>query len=177
MYRLREIEKKDLWIINQWRNDPELISLLGAPFRFINIQVDEKWFDNYMNTRNNAIRCAIVDENDDKILGLVSLVSIDYISRSAELHIMIGNKNDRGKGLGTFAINSILTHAFKNVNLHRVELTVLEDNAYARKLYEKIGFIQEGVKRSAKYKNGRYVNMLLYSILQEEFLKYEAESI
>lgn len=54
MYKLRELERKDLNIINKWRNEPELISLLGAPFRYINLDVDIKWFENYMANRGNA---------------------------------------------------------------------------------------------------------------------------
>ena len=38
MIRLRELESKDLAEINQWRNDPELISNLGAPYRYINLK-------------------------------------------------------------------------------------------------------------------------------------------
>ena len=45
MYRLRELERKDIPTINRWRNNPELVALLGAPFRYINSEVDEKWFD------------------------------------------------------------------------------------------------------------------------------------
>lgn len=169
MYSLRELEKKDLPTINKWRNSPELISFLGAPFRFINLQVDEKWYDNYMANRGNAIRCAIVEEEKDEILGLVSLVSIDFLNQSAELHIMIGNKENRGKGIGTFAVRAMVHHAFFNMNLHRVELTVLESNSRARHLYEKVGFVEEGLKRKAKYKNGEFVDMLLYSILKEDY--------
>lgn len=46
---------------------------------------------------------------------------------------------------------------------------MLEDNVRAQRLYEKIGFIREGVKRKAKFKNGKFVNMLIYAILREEF--------
>ena len=38
--KLRELESKDLAEINVWRNDPELISQLGAPYRYINLRVD-----------------------------------------------------------------------------------------------------------------------------------------
>lgn len=51
MFRLRELERKDLPIINRWRNDAELIALLDAPFRYINLDVDMKWFDGYMSNR------------------------------------------------------------------------------------------------------------------------------
>lgn len=174
MYRLREIERKDLDSINKWRNNKDLIDHLGAPFRYINYDVDNKWFDSYMNNRNTNIRCSIV-EDDDKILGLVSLVSIDYMNQSAELHIMIGNEENQNKGIGTFAVKTILKHAFLNMNLNRIELTVLEDNLRAQHLYEKTGFIKEGTKRKSKYKNGKFVDMLMYSVLREEFIQINKE--
>jgi len=167
MYCLRELERKDLSAINKWRNDPELIEQLGAPFRYINQDVDVKWFENYMNNRNNAVRCAIVNKATDDILGLVSLVSIDHLNPSAELHIMIGDKANQGKGVGTFAVNEMLKHAFSNLNLQRVELSVLEGNTRARHLYEKCGFVCEGCKRNARFKNGKFVDLYIYSVLRE----------
>lgn len=170
MFHLRELERKDLPAINKWRNNPELIALLGAPFRYINLDVDIKWYESYMGNRGNAVRCAITEDSSDDILGLVSLVSINYMNQSAEFHIMIGDTQNQGRGLGTFAVNSMLNHAFNNMNLQRVELTVLEDNTRAKHLYEKCGFVYEGKKRKAKYKNGQFVDMLMYSILKPEFL-------
>lgn len=169
MYKLREIERKDLDLINSWRNDPELIEQLGAPYRFINNEVDQKWFDSYMNNRASQVRCAIVDNVDDKILGLVSLVSINQINQSAEFHIMIGNRDNQGKGIGSFAVREMLKHAFNNMNLNRVELTVLENNNRAKHLYEKNGFIYEGRKRKAKFKGGRFVDMLMYAIIRDDY--------
>lgn len=170
MFRIREIERKDLLEINKWRNDPELISLLGAPFRYINLDVDVKWFDSYMSNRGNAVRCAITEDDNDEILALVSLVSINYMNQSAEFHIMVGNFENQGRGIGTFAINEMLNHAFNNMNLQRIELTVLDDNERAIYLYEKCGFVKEGKKRKARYKNGKFVDVLMYSILKSEFV-------
>lgn len=170
MYQLRELERKDLATINKWRNDPELITLLGAPFRFINLDVDIAWFENYMRNRGNTVRCAMVRKDQDEILGLVTLASIDYLNQSAELHIMIGDKAEQGHGLGTFAVQNMLRHAFYNMNLHRVELTVLTDNTRAQHVYEKCGFKREGVKRQSNYKKGKFHDMYCYSILKEEFI-------
>ena len=108
MYRLREIEKSDLAEINQWRNNPDIISNLGASFRFINLDIDCRWYENYINNRRECIRCAITFANDDKILGMVSLTSIDYINQSAKLHIQVGRKENQGKGIGTYAVRVIL---------------------------------------------------------------------
>lgn len=171
MYKLRELEKRDLPEINKWRNDPALISCLGAPFRFINLDVDMRWFESYMSNRNGCIRCAITTTESDDILGLVSLTNIDYIERNAVFHIMIGDSSNQGKGIGSFAVEAMLYHAFKNMNLHRVELTVLSTNKRAIHLYEKAGFIKEGTKRSANFKNGEYIDVYCYAILGNEFDK------
>ena len=171
MYKLREIERKDLESINIWRNDADLISFLGAPFRFINLEVDSKWYENYMSNRNSTIRCAIVEEEKNEILGLISLMSINPVNQSAELHIMIGRAENQGKGIGTFAVNAMLEHGFNNLNLNRIELYVLESNIRAQNLYEKCGFVKEGLKRESNFKNGKYEGMYLYSILRKEFYK------
>ncbi len=174
MYKLRELSKKDLPAINKWRNDEHLISFLGAPFRYIDLRVDEEWFENYLKNRSTNIRLSIVNEDDDCI-GLVSLMQISTINRSATLHIMIGSENNCGKGVGSFAVKKMLEHAFFNLNLNRVELDALESNARARHVYEKIGFVQEGIKRNAVYKNGKFVNMVMYGVLKEEFETRESQ--
>jgi len=171
MVELRELEHKDISVINGWRNDPELISYLGAPFRYINQEVDEKWYKNYMENRKEAVRCAIIDTDtkSDIIIGLISLTDISYLNQSAQLHIMIGESRYRGKGFGKFALNKMLYHGFYNMNLQRIELMVLEDNVRAQALYEKMGFRQEGRKRRSCYKKGKFVDVLIYSILKEEY--------
>ncbi len=170
MYKLREIERKDVPIINSWRNKKELIDCLGATYRYINLDVDFEWFDNYMKNRSNSVRCAVVGA-EDNILGIVSLVSINHINQSAVLHILIGDSSNQDKGIGTFAIKVILSHAFYNLNLNRVELFALDSNDRAKHVYEKIGFTFEGKKRKAVFKNGHFVDMVLYSILREEYIR------
>lgn len=170
MYKLRELEREDLQKINKWRNDPHLIACLGAPYRYINEDVDMEWYDRYLHSRNNSVRCAIVENgNENDVLGLISLLDINYINRCAELHIMIGNEEKRGQGVGTFAVGAMIEHAFYNLNLRRIELEVLENNAAAIKLYEKTGFIKEGVKRKSNYKNGKYVSVIMMGLLKEEW--------
>ena len=171
MYYLREIERKDIPKINEWRNDEELISLLGAPYRYINSDVDYKWYENYMANRHNTVRCVIVNKKNDNIIGLISLLNIDNTNRNCTIGIMIGEKENRSKGGGTFAMDKMIEHAFCNLNMERVELTVLSDNQKAINLYEKVGFKCEGIKRNCVYKEGTYKNMKIMSILKEEYEK------
>ncbi|GEN50357.1 GNAT family N-acetyltransferase [Alkalibacterium pelagium] len=168
MYRLRELEREDIPAINSWRSDKDLIESLGAPFRYINKEVDYNWFDNYLTNRGNNIRCSILNEAD-QLIGLVSLTNIDRLNQSAVFHIMIGKSSKRSKGIGSYATNEILNHAFCDMNLNRVELSVLASNERAIALYEKVGFKKEGVERQAVFKNGRFADMVSMAILKDEF--------
>lgn len=174
MYKLREQERKDIAEINSWRNDEDLIKSLTAPYRYINNDVDIMWFQQYMSNRSSNVRCAVVD-SQDTIIALVSLTDIDYLNQSADFRLMVGKESNRGKGIGTFAVMEMLKHAFENLNLNRVELTVLSDNEVAKHLYEKCGFIYEGRKRKSIYKRGKFVDILIYSILREEFERKTSE--
>lgn len=172
MYKLREIQRQDMKEVNSWRNNEDIISTLGAPFRFINQEVDEKWFEQYMLQRNNTVRCAITTKENDKILGIVSLVEIDFINRSAQFHIMVG-EDGQNKGAGTFAVKAMIEHGFKNYGQHRIELHVLADNKRAQHVYEKCGFVQEGTRRQAAFKGGQFKDVVIYSIINNrEDFKY-----
>lgn len=167
MLKLREIEIEDMSTINEWRNDESLISSLGAPFRFINIDVDKEWYESYLKSRFNTVRCVIVDtDKQEEILGLISLTDINNINQSATLHLMIGEEKNRKKGIGTFSIKKMLEHAFYNLNLRRVELSVLSTNQRAISLYTRMGFNKEGIKKQAVYKNGCFVDIDIMAILK-----------
>ncbi|MCR5309397.1 MAG: GNAT family N-acetyltransferase [Bacilli bacterium] len=173
MYILREIERNDIKIINEWRRDKTLQSFLGGGFRFINEDVDIEWYERYLRVRNNNIRCAIVDKDKNELVGVCYLLDINFVNRSAEIHIMIGDKNNRGRGAGTFAMVEMLKHGFFDLNLERIELEVLESNEKAYDLYKKLGFKKEGTKRHAVFKNGEFFNVFFMSLLREEF-KFES---
>jgi RimJ/RimL family protein N-acetyltransferase len=168
-YRLRAITKADIPEINQWRNDKEVMDLLGNNFLYISEDLDKLWFENYLNNRNLAIRLAIVQTVEKLVIGTVQLTSIHEINRSAEFSILIGDKNYWAQGAGSFATQEILLHGFKNLNLNRIYLTVLEHNFRAIKLYERFGFVREGIKREAIFKNGVYCNLIEMSILRKDY--------
>lgn len=168
---LRELTSKDIDVINQWRNDPSTVDMLGAPFRFINKEVDELWFENYLKNRSNNVRLAICETGTGLTLGAAYLLNIDWLSRNAEYAIWLGNKNNRGNGIGTKVTKLVLKHAFNDLNLHRIYLTLLESNFVALSLYGNMGFIKEGLLRDAIFKNGAYHNLITMSILNYDFNK------
>jgi RimJ/RimL family protein N-acetyltransferase len=82
---------------------------------------------------------------------------------------MIGDKTAWNHGYGTDAIVTLLHFAFDEINLHRVGLNVLEGNDRAIASYHKCGFVEEGRLRQAWYAAGRYHDVILMSVLEDEF--------
>lgn len=84
--------------------------------------------------------------------------------------IDIGEKEYWGSGYGFEAVNVLLTYAFLEQNIHRISLNVFAFNERAIRLYERIGFQQEGRSREAIFRDGRYHDIIQMGLLQTEFI-------
>ena len=164
--RVRELQRDDVPLVNQWRNDPRVIEHLGANFLFIGPEIDERWFDAYVAARDRAVRLTI--EAEGRAIGCVNLTNIHPINRSAEFSIMIGVPEFWSKGYGKAATIAMLDHGFRDLNLNRIHLYVLTGNARAVKMYEAVGFRSEGRLRQAVFKNGEFHDELVMSMLRSE---------
>jgi RimJ/RimL family protein N-acetyltransferase len=82
---------------------------------------------------------------------------------------MLGEKEFWNKGYGTEAMQLVLQHGFQTLNLNRIMLEVYTTNPRAIRCYEKVGFVHEGCKRQGMYKNGVYIDVLLMSVLRQEW--------
>ena len=78
-------------------------------------------------------------------------------------------KGYQGQGYGTEAIQWVLEWAFNVAGLNRIGLRAFEWNYGARKLYEKLGFKQEGVTREHLYHGGRWWDDYQYGMLEREW--------
>lgn len=164
---LRELSLTDIDTLNEWRNSRETIDCLGANFRYVDIAIDTKWFENYQQNRMNNVRLAVCSKETSQLLGAVYLLNIDWLNRNTEFAIWLGDESCRGQGIGERVTALALEHAFSDLNLHKVYLTVLETNKVAIGLYNKVGFKKEGVLVDAVYKNGKYTNMVSMAIIKK----------
>lgn len=166
---LRAFELNDLENLVNWRNDVKVTSHLGGNSFFVSSLRETEWIKNAVFNDDKNIRLAICLKENNQHIGNVNLTSINWINRNAEYSIMIGDINQWGKGIGNEATHLILKYAFEELNLNRIYLTVREDNINAIKLYSKIGFKHEGILRESLFKNNKYINMIMMSILKFEY--------
>ena len=88
-------------------------------------------------------------------IGRIYISRIDRKYDSLDItRIYIADTEMRGKGYGEEALKAILKWAFEDMNCERVTLDHFNDNMIAAALYEKVGFVREGVMRHGGKKNG-----------------------
>lgn len=165
---LGAILRKDLDVLFKWINDRELV-YYNSGYNPIHELHHEQWFQDIVQ-RSDLRIFSIRDMDSDKLIGTCQLCSIHPINRSAELRIRIGEADSRGRGNGTEALRLLVHYGFNDLNLHRIYLYVFETNLQAIRTYEKLRFNREGVLRDADYVNGTFQNVIIMSLLRDDYM-------
>jgi RimJ/RimL family protein N-acetyltransferase len=168
--RFRGLERSDLPLLQEWVNEPAVRRGISL-YLPMSMAREELWFDEMLKRPPDEQPFA-VDRKQGRswqLLGTCGLFDIDWISRKAEIGIMIGDKRQWNKGYGTEAMRLILKHGFETLNMHRLYLRVFADNPNAIRTYEKAGFVLDGRLRQAHFADGVYKDDLLMSVLRPEW--------
>jgi diamine N-acetyltransferase len=166
---LRPAERDDIPLFVSWLNDAETASFLSfrAPMSFAQ---EEDWFEKLLvdqgKSRWHFVMCLL---DGGQPIGTIGLFDLDTVNGSAGMGITVGEKSLWGKGYGTDSLNALLDFGFGMLRLERIWLDVNDDNVRAKRSYEKCGFKLEGIKRHAMYRDGRYRDLEVMSILRDEW--------
>ena len=145
------------------------ICIYNAHHRFPYTKAEAVSYVEQLKHDRTKLVFAIIEKQNLQHIGNISLNSIDYICRSADIAFIIGEKEYWGKGIAFEAGKLTIMHGFQQLNLHRVTMGTSADNAGMLRLAEKLGFIKEGARRQAHYKNGKYVDIIEFGLLKEEW--------
>lgn len=131
----------------------------------------EQYFRDFLRSldREDRVVWAIAHVTDGHI-GNISLQGISLVNQSAEFAIMLGDRRHWGKGVSTLAGEALCDHGFRRLNLHRIGCGTSADNIGMQKLALRLGMQLEGTRRSALFLEGRWVDILEYGVLRDEFL-------
>jgi len=164
---LRPLEREDAPLFVIWLNDSDVTRtlLVKGP---LNRHMEEAFLDDVYTDEHRLI-LGIVDKLTNSLVGSTSLEQVDFKHRHAKFGIVIGAKNEWGKGYGTEATRLMTQHAFMTLNLNRVWLHVIADNRRGIRAYERVGFKREGLLRQEHFREGRYYDTVAMAILREEW--------
>lgn len=149
----------------RWINDPAVCAAialnLGASRR-----EEEAFFDRVEGPFVDQKCWAILDEGERHI-GFIDLREINWRLRSATGGVMIGERDCWGRGHATDAVRLRTRFAFDLLGLHRIEGHTI--NPAMRRVYEKCGYRCEGTQRRKLWRDGRWWDVVLYAVLDEDF--------
>ncbi|MBF0164651.1 MAG: GNAT family N-acetyltransferase [Magnetococcales bacterium] len=113
---------------------------------------------------------AIILLDGERHVGNVALQSLSFVHRSAEFSILIGDGVARGRGVGIEAGRLLVRHGFEALNLHRIGCGTFSNNTAMLALAKRLGMREEGMRREAVFKQGRWLDVVEFGLLRAEFL-------
>lgn len=164
---LTPVELNDAGVLTACENDPDVRHALFLAFPVAREQQEEK-IRTYISSKDSIV-FTIREKQSSKAIGQTAFFRLDYISRAAVFYLAILDKSCWSKGYGSEATRLMLNYAFETLNLNRIQLHVCAENPPAIKIYQKLGFVKEGVLRQAMYRDGHYVNFWVMGLLKQDW--------
>lgn len=160
--------------MNRWENDAELLYLSDN-------QPDNRDPENLEATRANIeramrtatdttiIRYAIRKRNGAEFIGYGIIAHIDRHNRQCRLSVVIGEKQEWGKGFASEVLRAVIDYSFTTLGMNRIGAEIYAVNERSIRLFEHLGFKREGAIRGAVLKNGAFVDEYIYGLLRQEW--------
>jgi RimJ/RimL family protein N-acetyltransferase len=117
-----------------------------------------------------SVGFAVVRTTDDRLLGSVALLDIDWVNRSAETASHLLSEEVRGQGYGTEAKMLLIEYAFDRIHLHVLQSWVRATNTRSAAALVKQGYRPAGRRYWNGMQHGTYVDHLIFDLLREEWI-------
>jgi RimJ/RimL family protein N-acetyltransferase len=167
--RLTILRKDDAATVARWTEDGGYLRLqdtgVARPESEESIAADIERDNESPTTFAFAIRRIA----DNVLLGTVGLFDVEWANRTAWVGIGLGDRAAWNQGYGSEAMELVARYAFDELNLHRLQLTVIDYNPRAIAMYEKLGFVREGNYREFGERDGARYDLFLYGLLRPEW--------
>ena len=162
--RLRELKEEDLSRLHGWYQQPELWDHLVGDFAPRDAAEALAYMRRWLRPSVGELRLGIEvdDDSGPRLVGLAFFSPLELAAGQAELHIMIGDPKERGRGVGSQAVKLLVGRGLA-LGLRRIVLRVLASNLAAQKVYAQCGFRVVGQDAPAM-KRGRPAEVIVMQI-------------
>ena len=157
---LRVVEREDLPLCAEWVNNPEINGEYEPLLMFSRADI-EKWYDSL----GPKERWFFIEKKDGTKIGLIRHAAHGWGT-------MIGGviiPSERGRGYCTEAVKIMVDYLFLSKDIVRIQARTNQQNVASQRVLEKAGFEREGTMRKSNFSRGKWIDMLIYSILKEEW--------
>jgi RimJ/RimL family protein N-acetyltransferase len=173
---LRAVEERDLELLQKWANDPITQDGIGEQHFPSSFDFHQSWFRNLKSDQLN--QRFVVDVPDVGIIGISTIVNIDWRNSHAWHGLVLGDSSHRGKGYGVDAIMATMRYAFDELGLVRLDGSMIEYNERSIATYcgRHLGWKEEGRRRNYFFRRGRYWDQVVVGVTKQDYLELVANT-
>ncbi|WP_225333712.1 GNAT family N-acetyltransferase [Halomicrobium urmianum] len=161
---LHPVDEDDLPFLRDLMNEPRVRESVGS-YRPFTTADEREWYEGL----DEADLSFVVRADGDRV-GTVGLVLDDHPWGLAELGYSI-HPDHWDCGYATDAARAVVRHGFEERRLNKVVADAFATNEGSQRVLEKVGFEQEGRRRSHAFVDGEYVDLLEFGLLVDEWRK------
>lgn len=168
--RLRAVTRKEVGLLVGWANDPGVPETWFSP-----LCIDQRTMLNLTSrTQDGSHPRILAITSNDRPVGYVSARAIygnaPVTPPVFEVGVLVGVRSIRGRGVGSAAVSHLLDLLFHDGSCERVQAMIDPDNRPSIRLFERLGFIREGVLRAYTRRGRRMRDEALYAQLKADWL-------
>jgi RimJ/RimL family protein N-acetyltransferase len=166
MIKIRKHLQEDIDYRVKWLNNCNINKFIGNELgQKTNLKKEKKWLNDYKKNKNKKF-FTICDNS--KPIGFMGLSNISKINKNADLFIVIGEDDYRGRGFGKIAMKWLIDYGFTKQKLHKINLGVVENNILAINLYKSLGFVLEERMKEEVFYKGKFYDFLSMAIFNHK---------
>jgi RimJ/RimL family protein N-acetyltransferase len=165
---LGPIRREYIPLYQRWMNDFETTRFLEIQPRPMTLEQESAWYEDV--STGDGIIFTIYELASGRPIGNCDIQNLSLRHRRAEIGIVIGEPDARGRGYGTEAMRLLADYAFNVLNLHSLMLWTYEYNIAGQRCYAKVGFQEVGRRRASRWFDGRYWDDIAMDLLSSEFV-------
>lgn len=158
-----------------WLNDPEVTRYMESGRSVATTATIKSYLERFQVSSTDFI-FAIVDFQTKLHIGNVTLNHINMSHRTVDTAIMIGRREFWNAGYALEAWSLVIEHALDHLELRKITAGAIADNIGSNKVLQRLGFIQEGIRRKQVLVEGQFLDVVEYGLFREEFFKATRDS-
>lgn len=169
LIELHPLAETDVDSIMTWVNQSEVVGNIAA-FAGPPMSRDDElaWIRRTLTSPSDRV-WSVLESATGRYLGQVGIHQIHARSRVGRVACVIAARADHGKGFGSAAVRALADRGFGELGLHKLWLMVFRHNERGRRLYGRIGFVEEGVLREEYFHEGAWHDMVRLGMLAREW--------
>ena len=167
---LRALEPDDLEFVHAIENDENIwhLSNTQTPYsKFLIKQYLEAAQKDIFEAKQLRL---VISNYENEALGMIDIFDFDFLNKRAGIGILVRNEKDRGKGIGSEALQLLIRYSFTHLQLHQLYCNISENNEVSLKLFAKQGFKKIGLKKDWTFSQNSFHNEYLLQLIKTDVL-------